>query len=466
MAAYRSGDCYGAWPRLQRAATLFRPILGTDAGRAAAGLAECNLLILAQSAWERGEYTDALIGYDAYLDLYPAGELRAAAREAAAEATVEWGTQLRESGDLQAAIETYWLALARFPRTDAGRQTPGLIAEAHTARATALRGEGNHRAAIAECQAVLDRYPRTEAAELAAALITEAYAEWAMALREEGNYEAAAARYHVLLSATPEQFEAVSALAAETYAEQANRLLEAGRRTEALQWTYALLARFPDEDAADQARAALGALSEEAVHALAAGASCEALSLFRDLLEVDISTAAEVEAAMPRALHECARKKLAEGACQELAALCEELLRRYPSTVLAEEARFALVAAYVAGVGEGNGGLPQPQCFGNVPTRAALLVIANDLPMRLEFLFAGPESRTVVVEACNHCLDGEPRHCQEGPEVTIGLPPGEYGVLLREADRAGATPLVGSWTLRGGSGYFFCATLDAGSEPE
>ncbi len=425
-------------------------------------MTECAMLIFAENSRQRGEYADATTAYMAYLQLYGDGDLHPSIRQAVAETYGDWAIQLHNTGEYEAALDKYHHLVNEHPDTPAAQKAPEQMAEMYMDWAMALEKQGDYQAAIARYQTVLDAYPDVVAAKQAADSMVTAYMDWAADLRATGDYEAALAHYQVILDEpadTPAVGQA-AVLAAETFREWMTHLIEAGHRREALHKCQVLLQQFPNTPAADQARATLSTLYVQATQLLTVETYCQAIPLLRDLAEVDFLMTTEADPALLKALHGCSAAKFQARQYAEAIDLLEEILSAYsPSDPLVQASRALWIDARVARLQASvKSTLSAPAMVGSTLPDTALVVISNDSPERVEILFSGPGSRSVAIEPCQACQTwgDTPRYCaQEGPEVIMSLPPGEYAVAVI-AHHLKAPPLVGTWTLGGGSKYFLC----------
>ena len=126
-----------------------------------------------------------------------------------------------------------------------------------------------------------------------------------------------------------------------------------------------------------------------------------------------------------------------------------------------EEAEAAIVDARVARVKQGGTGeLAPPLESGWTTPGTSAVVVSNDSPERLEFLLSGPDSKSLIIEACETCTTYSliaPIYCPEkGPKVTISLVPGTYEVVVRAIDDSSITPWSGTWEMADGRQYFNC----------
>ncbi|HIQ01698.1 MAG TPA: tetratricopeptide repeat protein, partial [Anaerolineales bacterium] len=210
--AYRLGDCRTAMQHFNRVTTLYELTLGSYVADADAGTVECSLLVYAENARGRGEYAEAVAGYETYLGRHPAGPLVTSTYETVAEVYGEWAAQLREEGEYEAAIEKYQIVSGSYPDTPTGAQAAAMTAETYVEWAARLVEEGEYQAAIEKYEDVFAEYPDTPAGEQAPALAAATYSQWAAALRDAGDNQQTLNTYERLLVTYPDTEEAADAL--------------------------------------------------------------------------------------------------------------------------------------------------------------------------------------------------------------------------------------------------------------
>ena len=255
MIDYQQGSCAAAMDRLGTVGSACELTFSSNVPVAETKCAECNLLRGAVDARQAGRFDEAVTGYQAYLVVYPGGDLAAHARDNAAAVYGEWAGALRSGADYQAAIDKYEQGRSAYPGTAAAEQAPALAAETYAEWAAQLRQEGQFDQAIAKYETILAAYPATEAGAEAAEQAAGAYADWAARLREEGEYEAAIAKYEAILAAYPATEAGAEAAeqAAGAYADWAARLREEDEYETAIAKYEAILAAYPATEAGAEA---------------------------------------------------------------------------------------------------------------------------------------------------------------------------------------------------------------------
>jgi hypothetical protein len=161
------------------------------------------------------------------------------------------------------------------------------------------------------------------------------------------------------------------------------------------------------------------------------------------------------------ALLNCRQEGFAAENYDEAIAHYETLIANYPDSPLVAQAEAAIVDARVAMMKQTRTGeLPPPLESGWTTPGTSAVVVGNESPKRLEFLLSGPDSKSLIIEACESCTTYSligPIYCPEkGPRVTISLMPGTYEVVVRAIDDSSITPWSGTWDLADGRQYFNC----------
>lgn len=262
MTSYEGTDFHKAAQHFERVTTVYELTLSPNVAAADARIAECEQLMAAEDARQRGDYVEAVEAYQAYLDRYPESSLRSFVRDVSAETRFEWARHLREEGYYAAAIERYRTIMARYPRMDEAQ--PGAEAAASAAAtygewAADLRSDGSYEQAVEKCQVVLDEFANTPAGEEMPAQAAGIYGAWADHLLEQGDYEAAVETYEIVLDEYPETpaGRRAAAQAAAAYAEWAAHLRRVGRHEEAVETYDTILETYPDTPSGGEARGRL-----------------------------------------------------------------------------------------------------------------------------------------------------------------------------------------------------------------
>jgi tetratricopeptide (TPR) repeat protein len=417
--AYEAGDCTTAAPYLEDLNTIYRFTLIPELAQAEDWSTECRILEDAALAAEEGDFEKAIQDDERLLSQYPESSLVTAAQEGAANTYQAWADQLRKEGSFDEALHKYKALTNSYPDTEAGIQVNNLIAETYEEWTTKIKGEGEFAGAIEKAEEYLANYPATAGEVSMENLVAEIYAEWADRLLEEGEYSEALNKYEAILS------------------------------------------EYPDTPPASQFITIRNDLIDTATNALADGEYCQAVNIFDALsagghLPETVSTPDLAEA-----IFNCGQEEYTAENYDEAIAHYETLIASYPDSPFASQAEAAIVDARVARVKEaGTGELAPPMESGWTTPGTSAVVVSNDSPERLEFLLSGPDSKSLIIEACETCetysLIG-PIYCPEkGPKVTISVLPGTYEVVVRAIDDSSITPWAGTWQLEDGRQYFNC----------
>jgi hypothetical protein len=197
------------------------------------------------------------------------------------------------------------------------------------------------------------------------------------------------------------------------------------------------------------------------------GTACGAVEILETLIDNDLH-ADEARRPLPTAYYHCGRSEFRNhddsAAIDHLTALIEGF-RKDP---LVPRARALLVDVRVDLYSGGNTGrLESPGRVGSSGSGSVIVEIQNSSPDRVEVLFSGPESKSVIVGKCSSCAvysrGEEPAFCPEvGPTVEITLKPGTYEVVIHNPDSTSTRDAYGKWSLASGARYFNCQILIEG----
>jgi tetratricopeptide (TPR) repeat protein len=286
MTAYREADCDQARMHFERVTTLYELTFSPIVERADARLAECELLLTADAAYQGGRYEEAIQLYQDYLALgsketlstfannalaesyfdwatdllvedkyeaaiemysivveeYPGSPAADAADDPLSEAYFDWAMDLSEAGDYQAAIERFSTVLDDYAQTSAANTVDDPLSEAYLSRSAQLWDSHDYQEAVQSARTLLDDYPDTPSGQEAPEQIAQIYYDWAIELQESGSYEEAVDKSLLISDEFPRttSAEAAPALAAEIYYEWANELLEMGEFQDAVE-TYEII---------------------------------------------------------------------------------------------------------------------------------------------------------------------------------------------------------------------------------
>jgi outer membrane protein assembly factor BamD (BamD/ComL family) len=417
--AYDAGDCGTAAPYLEDLNTIYRFTLNPELAQTEDWSNECHILEDAVLAIDEGDFEKAMSNYDRLLSQYPESSLASTAQEGAASVYQAWATQLREGGEYESALLKYEDLASSYPDTEAGTQVNTWIAETHVDWANEIKEEGDYAGAIEKVEEGLNEIHDTHNADKLKTFASEIYAEWAEQFLKDEDYGEALQKYEIILS------------------------------------------EYPDTPTASQFNAILDDWIETGVKALANGSHCQAVNIFEALSTGGYLPEAESNIDLADALFNCGQEEFAAENFDESIAHYETLIANYPESPLVSQAEAAIVDARVARVKQGSTGeLAPPLESGWTTPGTSAVVVSNDSPERLEFLLSGPDSKSLIIEACETCTTYSlvpPIYCPEkGPKVTISLVPGTYEVVVRAIDDSSITPWSGTWELADGRQYFNC----------
>ncbi|OGO19164.1 MAG: hypothetical protein A2Z14_06590 [Chloroflexi bacterium RBG_16_48_8] len=416
--AYEAGDCTTARTYLGDLDTIYRFTLIPELAQAENWSMECNILENASLIAEEGDYDEAIQEYARYLNKYPQSGLVPIAQEGASGAYQAWATKLREEGAYEEALLKYEALASSYPNTQAGTQVNTWIAETYMGWATKYKEEGEYATAIEKIDELLHDFPDTPSGVNGKDLASEIYAEWADQLLQAEDYGEAFRKYEVIVS------------------------------------------EYPNTPAASKFDAVLNDLIETGTEALADGRHCQAVMIFEALYAGGYLPEAESSIDLADTLFNCGQEEFAAEKYDEAIAHFEALITNYPDSPLVGQAEAALVDARVAQMKvAGTGELPPPLESGWTTPGTSAVVISNDSPERLEFLFSGPDSKSFIMEPCETCINYmfSPIFCPEkGPSMTVSVVPGTYQVVVRAIDDSSITPWSGTWELADGRQYFNC----------
>jgi tetratricopeptide (TPR) repeat protein len=245
--AFEGSDFQRAKGHFQRVTRFYELTLNPIITKADIKIEECDLLISAEAAREKGQFQTAISIFEAYLSDYSdSPSVIAYIEESAAQTYYDWAIQLHLAKDYEQAVEKYQAVLSGYENTAVRKQIIPAIAETYVEWGTELRQKGQYQDAIEKYQN-LENYPEAPLAQQMDALIAETYLQWAQTLRENNKFETAIEKYQYIISRyeqTPAIRIATSEIAV-SYAAWAAFLRAGNHYQEAIQKYQTLLEDYP-----------------------------------------------------------------------------------------------------------------------------------------------------------------------------------------------------------------------------
>jgi hypothetical protein len=265
-------------------------------------------------------------------------------------------------------------------------------------------------------------YPRSPLKDLAGEHLGAIYAEWGDALVEDKDYPGGVAQYATAIE------------------------------------------EFPGTPGATAAEEATATLAASATDRADGGQACDALAILEALDDRGF-LADSSRAPLPIAYYHCARSEARGRNFSMAIEHLDALIRGFGNSRLVPRAKALRIDVRVDLIKSGNTQqFSAPAPFGSASAGTVIVEIQNSSPDRAEFLFSGPQSKSVVVGRCGGCptyqRGNEPAFCPgTGPTVRIELEPGTYEVVLNNPDDSTTRPSYGKWTLASGTLYSNCYYL-------
>ena len=281
---------------------------------------------------------------------------------------------------------------------------------------------GDFGGAVRRYRAFLERYPTAILAASTRARIGQAYDRWGDQELKQLDYDGALAKY---ATATGEFAGTPGAAAAERSIQQ---------------------------------------LADRAFGDLNTKDGCDARDMIDALIDNDL-VVSKAQAARPTALYDCAVSEHRAGQEANAIADLNAFSKKYPDNPLIGKARTLLIDAEVAQFLSGaHDRLDLPFRAGSAVAGRSVIEIENDEPNRIELLFSGPVSKSVVIEACRSCHKYDKAHKPSsctgtGPDIFISLDPGKYLTVLHAPNDPNIRVAAGTWDLANSQKYFECYFL-------
>jgi tetratricopeptide (TPR) repeat protein len=280
--AHRVADCQSAVKHFRRVSSLYELTFNPWIAVADELLAECEVLLAGDQAYQDGLYEEAIQHYQDYLMIDSDTLLFSYTDGALAASYFGWAADLMAGEDYQEAIENYLIILEEYPDTETADEVPGPLAESYLMLSAQLWESRDWEDAIAAALVPKEDYPDTSAGERAPEQIAEIYIDWAEGLKEDKQYSQAVDNINRVLDEYPDTqaAENLSDLSAELYYGWAGYLQETNAFEESIEKYEILLKDFP------QAYNAAEINNEIKSAYMAWGKQSREISLFRRAVEI------------------------------------------------------------------------------------------------------------------------------------------------------------------------------------
>jgi len=203
QAAYQDADCTTAVTHFQRVTTLYELTFNPQISAGDDRLAECEILLSADLAFQQGNFEDAIESYQDYLKTDSEYLLTSYTEEALAASYFGLAGELMADKEYLESIDTYLLILADYPNTTTADEVAPLLADAYLKQSTQLWESGKWQNAITTAAIPLEDYPDTAAGKAAAEQIAEIYYDWAFSLQKTNRFRESIMKFEIILKDYP-----------------------------------------------------------------------------------------------------------------------------------------------------------------------------------------------------------------------------------------------------------------------
>ena len=199
QAAYQDADCTTAVTHFQRVTTLFELTFSPQISAGDDRLAECEVLLSADLAFQHGKFEDAIQSYQDYLKIDSEYLLTSYTEEALAASYFGLAGELMADKEYREAIDTYLLILDDYSDTTSADQVAPLLADSYLKQSKRLWDSGKWQTAITTAAIPLKDFPDTPAGKAAAEQIAEIYYDWAVSLQKTNKFQESIEKFDIIL---------------------------------------------------------------------------------------------------------------------------------------------------------------------------------------------------------------------------------------------------------------------------
>lgn len=235
---------------------------------------------------------------------------------------------------------------------------------------------------------------------------------------------------------------------------------EKGHLVSSLITYHSILARHPNTELSPTIQKKASELfTQTEITQLTDPKFCNELEFFRRHQLVE-----EISQKLPLLYQACANQYQTQGEYSQAVVFSERFLKAYPQHPLQPEIKQLLAQSLIAEAQQqGAGIISQPSSSGSSDSSYTVVQIQNKSPRRMQIVFSGPETRIEELEPCFECerhTKNNPEFCGKlGPVGRYTLPPGDYKIVVKSADKHRVHPFRGDWTLQSGNTYSECFRL-------